>query len=393
MSPLQRLINFGVCIGMPDSGAVSMLNRWIVKPVDWLVGQEDLRSAAQFVSRHVIARVVAAAASAFALLDAAIHAAVILAKCLYVLPKGSSKRIRGHWENLKQSLYLAAVGTALGFYNPAKLGARAYPVSEKDKTPIFGYHEVRPLIQDAWTVSPQLLSKHLDHLRRHDYELCTLKEFFGGYQPRPGKKLAVMTFDDSHESQFRLMGTDANGSLDIDPNCAIGVFDAYRNKHPGFRCVATFFVNTSEDAGTSGSRKHMLFAEALEQKQYIARKLRYLLDQGHEIAAHGHFHCRFDKLSEKDLAQDTALFDRAIQNIKQDAPSLGIDLSDLSIHSFAWPHGLVPSKSKRRPIDERFQYVADFGFNGGKMQRVHGDVKRIKRLYIGPSTGFAQYAP
>ena len=87
-----------------------------------------------------------------------------------------------------------------------------------------------------------------------------------------------------------------------------------------------------------------------------------------------------------------------IEKVKEDASEKNIDLSDLKVTTFAWPHGTAPSKRKRKAIDDRFKGIADFGFNAGKVSQEkllkNEDArKKVKRIYIGPNTGFEQYAP
>ena len=112
--------------------------------------------------------------------------------------------------------------------------------------------------------------------------------------------------------------------------------------------------------------------------------MKYLETHGYEIGAHGHLHQRFDKLSKEKIQKDIDLFNECMRKV-------GVDPE--KIVSFAWPHGLSPKKSVRLPIDKEFKYVADFGFHCGKEKQNQVDPHRIKRLFIGPHTGFSQYAP
>jgi peptidoglycan/xylan/chitin deacetylase (PgdA/CDA1 family) len=387
----EKLINFGCTIGMPDSNAVSFLNCCTVKPINWMRGSDGTHKAAQFIWREIIARVWAVTASAFASLTAIYHLAAAVGKTPLALLKAagvkqipstfSFRAIGDNLQNAGQALVLTVTGTFIGIIRPDKLAEFAYPISERNKVPVFGYHEVSNEIGDAWTVSPDTFRQHLKHLYEHHYELCTLAEFTSGYQPSEGKKLAVITFDDSHESQFRM--TD---DTHIDPNCAVGIMESFQLLHPDFRCKATFFVNTGEAAGSCGSKRHRLFAKDESQDTFTETKLNILKRSGFEIAAHGHLHQRFDQMSKEEIEADIQEFDKSIED-------LGIDFKPEAITSFAWPHGLSPKKEVRQAIDERFSTVADFGFHAGKESPERKDVKRIRRLFIGPNTGFKQYAP
>jgi len=50
----------------------------------------------------------------------------------------------------------------------------------------------------------------------------------------------VLTFDDSSPGQFRYLAQ--NGSTSVDPDCAVGILEAFARRHPDFGLAATFFV-------------------------------------------------------------------------------------------------------------------------------------------------------
>ncbi|MCB0169202.1 MAG: hypothetical protein KDJ97_01515 [Anaerolineae bacterium] len=85
-----------------------------------------------------------------------------------------------------------------------------------------------------------------------------------------GKRPVVLTFDGSHESQYRLL---PNG--DIDPNTAMGVLDAFHQQHPAdWPLRATFFVQPAADQAA-----YQLFG----QPELVAQKLQTLIDAGMEV--------------------------------------------------------------------------------------------------------------
>ncbi len=386
----QKFINFGCSIGIEDSNSVSLTNRFVGKPVAWMIANDGTHKISRFIWKEIIARIWAVTTSAFATLTLAYHTAAIMVKLPLGLLKHfgvtkipetfSLRAIRENALNAKQSTILTVCGSIGGLINPEKLVQRTYPESEKNKTPIFGYHEVSDSIEDPWTISPEMFKKHLQHLYDNNYELCTLAEFTRGHKSTDGKKLAVITFDDSHESQFRFL----NGPTEIDPSSAIGVMEQFKYHHRDFRCTATFFINTSDEPGSCGEKRHCIFSNDSEQTNYQKIKLEFLNNNHYEIAAYGHHHRPFNKMSQSEIKKDIAAFDRSLGNLNINAQN---------ITSFAWPHGLSPSKKLRKAIDERFENIADFGFHSGKESQKRMDPKRIRRLFIGPNTGFSQYAP
>ena len=93
-----------------------------------------------------------------------------------------------------------------------------------------------------------------------------------------GTSPVVLTFDDGRESQFRLSET-AN-ALKIDPNCAVGILQAFNKAHPDWPLRATFFVLPKS------SSTNDVFGQAGLGPQ----KLQYLLKEGMEIGNHSVHH-------------------------------------------------------------------------------------------------------
>ena len=189
----EKLINFGYAVGMPDSNAVSFLNCCTVKPINWMRGSDGTHQTAQFVWRELIARVWGVTASAFAALTAAYHLTAVVGKTPLALLKAagvkqipstfSFRAIGDNLQNAGQALALTVTGTFIGIIRPDKLVEFAYPISERNKVPIFAYHEVSNEIKNAWTVSLDIFRQQLEYLYEHNYELCTLAEFTSGHQP------------------------------------------------------------------------------------------------------------------------------------------------------------------------------------------------------------------
>lgn len=101
----------------------------------------------------------------------------------------------------------------------------------------------------------------------------------------PGASPVVFTFDDSHPSQFQLR---PDGSLD--PNCALGIWQAFAKEHPDFPVRATFFV--LPNTGPWGQPK---LAEA---------KLKMLKEWGCEIGSHTLSHRSLAKLPDAEVEQE-----------------------------------------------------------------------------------------
>jgi peptidoglycan/xylan/chitin deacetylase (PgdA/CDA1 family) len=93
-----------------------------------------------------------------------------------------------------------------------------------------------------------------------------------------GKSPVVLTFDDARGTQFKLIET--NNAMKIDPDCAVGIMDAFHKEHPEWAMRGTFFVLPKSKATI----------EPFAQPGLGNQKLAYLLEQGMEIGNHTTLH-------------------------------------------------------------------------------------------------------
>lgn len=96
-----------------------------------------------------------------------------------------------------------------------------------------------------------------------------------------GKKPVVLTFDDSTAGQFRYL-IEADGSVTIDPNSAVGVMEAFYAAHPDFGRGGFFGVLPNEAFCFSWQ----LEEREDDQNEYCGQKLTWLLDNGYEVGNH-----------------------------------------------------------------------------------------------------------
>ncbi|HEY9724644.1 MAG TPA: putative glycoside hydrolase [Oscillatoriaceae cyanobacterium] len=143
--------------------------------------------------------------------------------------------------------------------------------------PVMEYHRLGSTEQ-RWTRTYDNFRKDLEFFYNNGYHLVTMRDVAERHLDVPaGKKALVLTFDDATLEQFKYETTpdgkikkDASGKPVIDPNCAVGILDAFYAQHPDFGRAATFYVLPS----------------GFEQDAGIGDKLRYLLDTGREIGNH-----------------------------------------------------------------------------------------------------------
>jgi peptidoglycan/xylan/chitin deacetylase (PgdA/CDA1 family) len=156
----------------------------------------------------------------------------------------------------------------------------------------------------------------LKRLRDAGFRPVTLSEYIDDKMDLPsGASPVVLTFDDSWDSQFRLL---PDGSPD--PKTAVGAWSEFARKHPDFPVKGTFFCLAN---GPFGRAAHG------------PKKIKMLQDWGSEIGAHTMSHPNLARLSDEKVKEEMAkirfyLERRGAKNVR----------------SFALPYGLLPTNRK-----------------------------------------------
>ncbi len=214
-----------------------------------------------------------------------------------------------------------AASLALGLLAvAASARAETLPPNELGRVMILEYHRVAEP-ENRWTRTPANFGRDLETLHARGYRLVGLNDLVDGRIALPaGTTPVVLTFDDSSPGQFRYI--EKNGDLAIDPECAVGILQAFARRHPDFGSKATFFVLPG------ASRPNRLF----DQPEYEARKLQYLVAHGFEIGNHTLWHANLGKYPERVVHDQIA---RAQDWILRYVP-------DYRIRTLALPHGVYP---------------------------------------------------
>jgi hypothetical protein len=192
--------------------------------------------------------------------------------------------------------------------------------NELGRLMILEYHKV-DYPEERWTRTPENFRRDLETLYARGYRLQSLNALLDGRITVPaGTTPVVLTFDDSSPGQFRYV--ESNGTLDIDPKCAVGVLEAFLREKPDFGRAATFFVLPAADP------PNRLF----NQPEYVARKLRWLVANGYEIGNHTLWHANLGKYDEATVRGQIAEAQQWIQRL----------VPDYKIRTLALPHGVYP---------------------------------------------------
>lgn len=172
---------------------------------------------------------------------------------------------------------------------PVKTGPKAPDIdyaavrpNELGRIPVIMYHEI---VLDNAPKKPPLsrtvsaFKKDLELLYAAGFRPVNMSDVVNDRIEVPvGKSPVVLTFDDARESQFRLIETEK--ALQIDPNCAMGILDAFHKAHEDWPMRAVFFVMP----------KSKVTMETFGQLGMGADKLQYIVSNGMEIGNHSTLH-------------------------------------------------------------------------------------------------------
>jgi hypothetical protein len=179
--------------------------------------------------------------------------------------------------------------------------------------------------------------KNSDYIRTAESFREDLKRLYDmGFRTLPLRDLAqgnittpagftpvVLTFDDGHISNFRLL---EDGS--IDPDSVVGIMSDFAAAHPDFGMHATFFFNGGTPFG---------------QKDSVDFKFKYMLEKGMDIGNHSFGHEHFKSLSAQEVETSLGKNAAALKALLPE--SYDIDL-------LALPYGERPAEGQRATLVE-----------------------------------------
>lgn len=204
---------------------------------------------------------------------------------------------------------LAAQGGPRASAPTARADART--PNELGRIPVLEYHLIGAR-ESRWSRHWQRFARDLELLHARGYRPITVRQLVSGDFSLPaGLSPVVITFDDASPGQFRYL--EENGVLIVDPRSAVGIWDAFAARHPEWKGGGTFCVLTAASEG------HALFGERGIQGQrseWRQRKVRYLVDQGHEICNHTLYHVNLARasaaLAQEQIARAQMAIDSAV---------------------------------------------------------------------------------
>jgi polysaccharide deacetylase len=182
-----------------------------------------------------------------------------------------------------------------------RAAAESLPPNELGRVMILEYHRIdRP--ESRWTRTPENFRRDLQRFWDRGYRLIRLGDLLDGRILLPrGTTPVILTFDDSSPGQFRYV--ERQGDWVIDPDCAVGIIEAFARAHPDFGHAATFYVLPGADP------PNRLF----NQPDLATRKLAYLAANGYEIGNHTLWHANLSRYPESVVRSQIATAQEWIQ--------------------------------------------------------------------------------
>ncbi len=211
-----------------------------------------------------------------------------------------------------------------------KIDYAAVRPNELGRIPVIMYHEVKGKENKSLTRSVADFQKDLELMYEAGFYPVNLSDVANNNISVPaGKSPIVLTFDDGRQSQFNLIETPT--TMKVDPDCALGILEAFNRKHPtDWPLRATFFVLPK-------SPKTM---DTFGQLGLGGQKMQYLLQKGMEIGNHTTNHKTLRGMTAAQIQQEIGY---ANNQLLLDAP-------DAKIQVFAAPRGQFPSDKKLWPL-------------------------------------------
>lgn len=172
-------------------------------------------------------------------------------------------------------------------------------VDESGNVPIMMYHGIHNITdneytggnvdKDGYQRTTEAFKNDLEFYYNSGYRMIRLEDYVNGIiDVEAGYSPIIITFDDGLSNNLKVTGLDSDGNIIIDPNCAVGVLESFKQKYPDYNVTATFFINGG------------LF----NQSEYNEKILNWLIDNGYDIGNHTYSHVDFTTVSKDKSVQE-----------------------------------------------------------------------------------------
>ncbi len=187
--------------------------------------------------------------------------------------------------------------------------------NENGQIMVLMYHGIGDK-ESEWVRTAENFKKDLEILYTSGYRLLSLNDYVdNNIETDAGFTPVVLTFDDGLQNQFNYI--EDNGSLIIDPDCAVGILEEFCATYPDFGKAASFFV---------------YYPVPFRQKDLINDKYKFLIDNGYEIGNHGYNHENLGSIT----------IEKVQESLAKNAKLTEDYISGYMVQSLALPYGAAP---------------------------------------------------
>ena len=228
---------------------------------------------------------------------------------------------------LPRSLAALLAVFAAGFFLACTQAQSKRPANELGRIPILMYHSIGGEVEFAGgplydihglNIAPATLRRQLQGMYDAGWYPVNMRDLLSARLSVPkGKTPVVLTFDDARPSQYRTLP-----SGKIDPNCAVGILEAFHLTHPDWPRRATFYV--LPESSYNGV--------PFDQDGLETSKLRFLVRSGYELANHTTSHRSLADLPPHTLRWEMAFSTRYFRR----------QVPGLEMQTMALPYGIAP---------------------------------------------------
>jgi len=228
---------------------------------------------------------------------------------------------------------MQGTGIALADADGPGRGVPVQPVDGREPNelgliPVLEYHLIGET-EARWTRQYDRFRQDLELLHARGYRPVTMADVLDRKIDLPaGLSPVVFTFDDASPSQFRYLERE-DGTLEIDPKSAVGIWLDFRRTHPDWENRAVFCMLSGAEAGRS------FFGDRGIEGQKSAwrhRKVQFLHEQGFELCNHTLWHANLgnygDAMVQEQIARGVMAIDSAVPGYR--------------VRTFALPLGVWP---------------------------------------------------
>lgn len=221
-------------------------------------------------------------------------------------------------------------------------------VDELGEVPIMMYHGIHNkkndetsytggnVDKDGYQRTSEAFINDLEFYYQNGYRMIRLDDYVdGNIDVELGKSPIILTFDDGLSNNIKVNGLDKDGNIIIDPNCAVGILESFKEKYPDYNVTATFFVN----------------AGLFQQQEYNEKIVKWLIDNGYDIGNHTWNHVNFTKV---DINKTQEEVGRIYEMLEGLIPNKYINIIALP---FGSPYSLE---------HENMNYIFNTNYNGKK---------------------------